>query len=158
MSNIVLLGVKGVGKTTVGELLAKRLRRPFYDTDHIIEERFGQSCRALHEQLGDTEFRACEREALATLEPTENSVIATGGGTYLHSLRSLQALGQLVVLSIDAKTFAKRPFPKTTSLEIDNYFTKRDNVLKRLNALKISVVGKTPCQIVNNLIKGIKHG
>ena len=78
--NIVLIGMMGSGKTTVGKLLAQRLRRPFVDTDALIEEREGRSIPDIFEQDGEEFFRTLERKLSRELSGKSGLVIACGGG------------------------------------------------------------------------------
>jgi shikimate kinase len=79
------VGLPGSGKTTVGKLLARRLGRPFVDSDQVIEERLGCSIRAFWEQQGELAFRDFEQEVIADLTRTANdNVLATGGGSVLR--------------------------------------------------------------------------
>ena len=78
--NIVLIGMMGSGKTTVGALLAKRLCRPFVDTDALIEEREGRSIPDIFAQNGEDAFRALELKLSQELSGREGLVIACGGG------------------------------------------------------------------------------
>ncbi|MBZ5514435.1 MAG: shikimate kinase [Acidobacteriia bacterium] len=83
---IYLLGFMGVGKTTVGELLAQRLRWPFIDLDATIESGQGNTIRQIFEQAGEAFFRDIERAALIEASKTEPAVIALGGGTFVQPL------------------------------------------------------------------------
>ena len=78
--NIVLIGMMGSGKTTVGALLAKRLCRPFVDTDVLIEEREGRSIPDIFAQDGEEAFRALELKVSQELSNQSGLVIACGGG------------------------------------------------------------------------------
>ena len=78
--NIVLIGMMGSGKTTVGRLLAKRLRRPFADTDALIEEREGRSIPDIFARDGEDAFRALELKLSRELSGGRGLVIACGGG------------------------------------------------------------------------------
>ena len=78
--NIVLIGMMGAGKTTVGGLLAKRLCRPFVDTDALIEEREGRSIPDIFAQDGEDAFRALELKLARELSDQSGLVIACGGG------------------------------------------------------------------------------
>lgn len=72
----------GSGKTTVGKLLAQKLRWPFIDLDSIIEAGQGLSIREIFEQAGEPFFRQIEHAALTEVSKTEPAVIALGGGTF----------------------------------------------------------------------------
>ena len=78
--NIVLIGMMGCGKTTVGGLLAGRLCRPFADTDALIEEREGRSIPDIFDRDGEDAFRALELETARELSGQSGLVIACGGG------------------------------------------------------------------------------
>jgi shikimate kinase len=82
---IVLVGLMGSGKTSVGKSLARRSGWAFVDTDHLIEERAGMSIPQIFEKEGEAKFREREhaaiREALERLEP---AIIATGGGAVVR--------------------------------------------------------------------------
>ncbi|MBK6942599.1 MAG: shikimate kinase AroK [Planctomycetes bacterium] len=76
---IVLIGMRGVGKTSVGRALARRLDLPFVDLDHRIEAATGRAVRTLFEAEGERAFRARELAALRDV-PARPCVLATGGG------------------------------------------------------------------------------
>ena len=78
--NIVLIGMMGSGKTTVGKLLAHRLCRPFVDTDALIEEREGRSIPEIFARDGEDAFRALELKLARELSGQSGLVIACGGG------------------------------------------------------------------------------
>ena len=78
--NIVLIGMMGSGKTTVGKLVAGCLRRPFVDTDALIEEREGRSIPDIFEQDGEDAFRALELKLSQELSGQHGLVVACGGG------------------------------------------------------------------------------
>lgn len=80
---IVLVGLMGVGKSTVGRRLAKRLGLSFVDSDSEIEESSGYSAAEVFERFGERDFRDGERRLVARLVSGEIRVIATGGGAYV---------------------------------------------------------------------------
>ena len=80
MQNIVLIGMPGCGKTTLGKALADRLGRPFYDADTVLEQRAGRSIPEIFRCDGEAAFRALETQTLAELGKGSGAVIATGGG------------------------------------------------------------------------------
>ena len=91
--NVVLIGMMGSGKTTVGKLLSRRLCRPFIDTDALIEERAGRSIPDIFEQDGEDAFRALELELAQELSGQCGLVIACGGGLPTRD-RAIAALKQ----------------------------------------------------------------
>src|SRR6476646_4424980 len=80
---VVLVGLMGVGKSTVGRRLAKRLGVPFVDSDSAIEDAAGYSPAEIFERYGEQDFRDGERRLVARLVDGEVRVIATGGGVFV---------------------------------------------------------------------------
>ncbi len=92
----------GAGKTTVGRQLAKRLGRPFFDSDHEIVERTGVPIPTIFEIEGEDGFRRREAQTIAELSATEGIVLATGGGVVLReeNRRCLHDTGWAVYLNV----------------------------------------------------------
>jgi shikimate kinase len=82
VDKIYLVGFMASGKSTVGRVLAARLRWRFEDVDHLIEVREKTTVAEIFARHGEAYFRAAEREILALLQPLRHVVIATGGGTF----------------------------------------------------------------------------
>jgi len=80
---VVLVGLMGVGKSTVGRRLARRLALPFVDSDDEIEDAAGLSPAEIFERFGERDFRDGERRLVARLLEGEVRVIATGGGAFI---------------------------------------------------------------------------
>jgi shikimate kinase len=80
---VVLVGLMGVGKSTVGRRLANRLGLPFVDSDAAIEDAVGLSAGELFERYGEHDYRDGERRLVARLIDGEVRVIATGGGVFV---------------------------------------------------------------------------
>jgi shikimate kinase len=84
MTHLVLVGMMGAGKSTVGRIVAHRLERPFLDSDQVIEERTGRTVREIFATAGEQAFRDLETAVLAeALASEEPSVIAAAGGVVL---------------------------------------------------------------------------
>jgi shikimate kinase len=81
---IVLVGMMGVGKTSIGRKLAERLGLPFVDADEEIEKAAGLSVAEIFERFGEEYFRDGERRVIARLIEGNAKVIATGGGAFIN--------------------------------------------------------------------------
>lgn len=84
MKNIVLIGLSGCGKSTVGRRLARRLRLPLLDTDVMIEERTGRTIPDIFAREGEAGFRNMETACVKEAAEKEGVVISTGGGVILR--------------------------------------------------------------------------
>lgn len=82
--NIILVGLMGAGKSTIGRNLAKSLKKDFYDSDRVIEERTGVDISTIFEIEGEQGFRDREEQVIAELCEKNNIVLATGGGCILR--------------------------------------------------------------------------
>jgi len=100
--NIYLIGLMGAGKTTVGRQLAKRLGRPFFDSDHEIVARTGVPIPTIFEIEGEEGFRRREAQTITELSELNNIVLATGGGVVLdpENRRRLHETGWVVYLNV----------------------------------------------------------
>ncbi len=99
---IVLVGLMGVGKTTVGKRLAARLGLPFVDADHAIEEAAGLSVAEIFERFGEAHFRDGERRVIARLIDGSPQVIATGGGAFMQDDTRRLILERAIAVWLDA--------------------------------------------------------
>lgn len=108
--NIYLVGLMGAGKTTVGRQLAKRLGRPFYDSDHEIVERTGVPIPTIFEIEGEDGFRRRESQTIAELSSAEGVVVATGGGAVLaaENRKRLRETGWVVYLNVPPSLLYER--------------------------------------------------
>lgn len=97
---LVLVGLPGSGKSTVGRQLARRLGLPFHDSDHVIEQRLGCSIREYFERSGEAAFRDVEESVLEELTQQGPGVLSTGGGAVLRpaNRKRLRDAGQVVYL------------------------------------------------------------
>ena len=81
--NVILIGFRGSGKSTVGKALAERLALEFIDCDAWVEKQAGTTIREIFEKQGETQFRTLESQVLVDLAKLDGKVIATGGGAAL---------------------------------------------------------------------------
>ncbi|MBD0292347.1 MAG: shikimate kinase [Jiangellaceae bacterium] len=94
---IVLVGVSGAGKTTVGRLLASRLSVPFLDTDEDIEQAAGKPIPDIFVDDGEPAFRSMERAAVARALVEHDGVLALGGGSVMDASTRQRMVGHHVV-------------------------------------------------------------
>lgn len=100
---IVLVGLMGVGKSTVGRRLAAALSRDFVDADEAIEEAAQRSVSEIFEEFGEAYFRDGERRVIARLVEEGTGVIATGGGAFVDPETRALILEQAIAVWIDAE-------------------------------------------------------
>jgi shikimate kinase len=108
--SIVLIGMMGAGKSSVGRCLQRRTGLLRFDTDEIVALQFGTSISEVFAKYGEEQFRSAEADALANLAPAEPSVIVTGGGIVLRdeNISHLKRLGMVVWLEAEAATLFQR--------------------------------------------------
>lgn len=99
---IVLVGLMGVGKSTIGRKLAARLGIDFVDADHEIETAAGLSISEIFEKYGEDHFRDGERRVIARLIDGRVKVIATGGGAFMNEVTRALILEKATAVWIDA--------------------------------------------------------
>lgn len=109
MGNIILTGMPGAGKSTVGVVLAKRLGYRFTDSDLVIQEETGKLLYQLIEELGEAGFLALENKINASME-REDTVIATGGSAIYgeEAMKHFKKLGTVVYLRLPYEELKER--------------------------------------------------
>ena len=109
MDNIVLIGMPGAGKSTVGVLLAKTLGYAFLDTDLVIQEREGRLLQDLVDELGVEAFLDREAAAIVSVD-CDRTVIATGGSVVCRdgAMEHLKDLGRIVYLQLPLEELERR--------------------------------------------------
>ncbi len=100
-SGVVLVGMPGCGKSTVGRLLAKALNRPFVDTDSQIEQRLGTAIPDYIARCGEAAFRDCEEQVVAEIGKQLGQVVATGGGAVLRQTNRLALRQNAIVVFLE---------------------------------------------------------
>lgn len=108
-SNVVLIGMPGAGKSTIGVVLAKRLGMSFVDSDLVIQEQYGKLLHELIEAYGVEGFWHIENDVNAALKH-RNSVIATGGSAVYgrEAMEHLREIGQVVYLKLPYEEIEER--------------------------------------------------
>ena len=109
--HLVLVGMMGAGKSTVGRLLGDRMDRPFLDSDELIEAETGRTVAQIFADDGEAAFRAVETDVLAQmLDRDEAAVIAAAGGAVLDAANRahMRARGTVVWLRVDLSLLTER--------------------------------------------------
>ncbi len=162
---IFLCGFMGCGKTTVGEILAKKLNLPLIDTDAYLVEQEKRSIPDIFAQDGEPYFRKIEAEAIQTL-CQENAVISCGGGAMLNpdSAKFARENGIVVLLNESFHTCYQRikgdknrPIvQRSTKEELEALFEKRASIYQAHASIAISG-GDTPEQMANRILQAIRQ-
>jgi shikimate kinase len=164
---ICLIGFMGAGKTTVGSMLAEKIRQPAYDLDQLILEQSGYATVAdIFLRLGENGFRDLESHVLASLLSSKQSgVLMTGGGVVerdsnrelLHTFSKLG--GKVVYLKTDFTTLserlkddASRPLFKDPAVALERY-QKRSFFYEEVATATVTTDGISPQELVDTLVQ-----
>ncbi len=132
--NIILVGMMGAGKTTIGKALANSLGKEFIDSDHEIQDRTGVKIPVIFEIEGESGFRKRESEVLAELVKKNNIVLATGGGAVLsrENRQILRRGGIVIYLRASVNDLYRR-----TRYDKNRPLLQTQNLFARLNELYV---------------------
>jgi shikimate kinase len=144
---VVLVGLMGSGKSSLGRRLAVRLRLPFFDADHEIEEAAGLSINEIFARFGEGHFRDGERRVIARLIDGEPKVIATGGGAFMNddTRRLILSRATAVWLDADVDTLVERVGRRDTRPLLKNRDPRE--VLTELAAIRNPVYAEAPIHV-----------
>jgi shikimate kinase len=108
--NLILTGLRGTGKTSIGQRLATTLRRPFFDTDWLIEQQIGEPIPQYVGRWGWEPFRDIEHQVICQVARLQDAVISPGGGAlmYARNVAVLKPSGIIVLLTANPVKLAKR--------------------------------------------------
>jgi shikimate kinase len=160
--SIFLVGMMGAGKTSVGRVLAKRLNKVFYDSDHVIEERTGVKIPVIFEIEGEPGFRRRESAVLNELTALDDVVLATGGGAVLapENRDRLRARGTVVYLRASVKDLLNRtrhdknrPLLQTADprARLSELYDMRDPIYREVAHVTIDTGSQSLTTLVNRL-------
>ncbi|MBO4212573.1 MAG: shikimate kinase [Clostridia bacterium] len=156
MQNIVLIGMPGAGKTSVGRALAEKTGKRFIDLDETIEKLYGKKPESIIRLHGEREFRRTERVAAAWAGKFTGAVIATGGGvvTVEENLGSLSQNGKIVYVKRDLKKLAVEGRPLSAGKSVEAIFSERKDLYERWKDIEIDNNGSID-ETVSEIIKKI---
>lgn len=163
MKNIVLVGLMGAGKTSVGKLLAEKLSYSFCDTDDLIEKEAGQTISQIFEKFGENYFRELETDIIRKISLITSSVISTGGGSLEkeENIELLKTNSFLVYLQAAptclyerVKKESHRPLLKNSNplQTLENLLKKREAHYLRADLL-LNTEDKNVAILVDEIIK-----
>lgn len=160
-NNVILIGMPGAGKSTVGVLLAKRLGVAFLDTDILIQTREGCHLQEIIATRGLDGFRQTEERYLLTVSPA-CGVVATGGSVVYSdmAMAHLKSLGPVVYLKIGLALLKnrlgnldERGVLRLPGQTIDMLYHERSPLYRHYADITVSTAGVTPDQVVWSIIK-----
>jgi shikimate kinase len=162
--NIFLVGPMGVGKTTIGRLLAAELDLTFKDTDHEIEERAGADISWIFDMEGESGFRAREKVVIEELTRLPGVLLSTGGGSIVleENRKCLQSRGTVIFLdtTVDLQLERTKKDKNRPLLQIDNprsvlteLKNTRDPLYNEIADLRIFAGGGSGRKTVSEIMK-----
>jgi len=168
MKNIVLIGFMATGKTSVGRLLSKRLKREFFEIDEAIEKKEGTSIQKIFETKGEGYFRKLEKEIVKEASKKDGAIISAGGGAVIDedNFKNLKENGILVCLSssVDVilertKSLKTRPLLNTPDpkKKIEELLKKRTPYYNKADFC-IDTDSLTVEQVVDKIVEFVSQG
>ena len=163
--NIVLIGMRGSGKSTIAKQLAKKLDRQFYDMDTLLEKKVGMTLPEFVTTNNWKVFRDKESEIAEEISVVTNAVIATGGGviTRQKNIEALKKKGTFIFLKTSIEqmlqrigTAKNRPSltdKNTLEEEVREIWKQRKDLYEKTAYVIIETDNKTVSEIVNEIIK-----
>ena len=162
--NLILCGMMGAGKTTIGIIIAELTGRRWYDTDGLIVDKHGKIAD-IFDYYGEAHFRKLETEIVKELAKKANLIISTGGGLVLKSENNavLQENGKIVFLRATLETLAhrlkvdgERPLLQTSTENIRDRLARlmkeRTPVYEHVADYIVDVDGKTPEELAQEIV------
>lgn len=161
--NIYLIGFMGVGKSTIGRLLAKEIEGALIEMDETIETEQGITINEIFVRYGETRFRDLESELVERIAGEEGTIVSCGGGAVLRpeNVTHMKMSGTIVFLSATPETIYKRVRHSTNrpllkgnmNVEyIAELMEKRRSLYENAADITISTDGKTTAEVVREIL------
>ena len=159
MENLILIGMPGSGKTTVGKMLAQKLGREFVDADAVLEQRAGRPITQIIPLEGEAVFRAMETEVLQDLGKRSGLVLATGGGcvTRPENYDALHRNGTIVWLRRATALLPTDGRPLSQAGRLEELYQRRAPLYAAFGDLTAENSG-TPQETVEEILSNLKMG
>lgn len=157
MSNIVLIGMAGCGKSTIGKILSQKLNKDFVDTDEMIENAENKPIPQIIEKLGEDFFRCAENLAVNIAGKEKSRIIATGGGviTRPENYMPLKQNGTIVFINRDGDKLPTRGRPLSQMYGVKALYEKRMPLYRQFADIEVDGNG-TPEQVAELIIKELE--
>ena len=162
--NLILIGMPGSGKSTVGKRLARALSFPFLDTDQLMEERWGCLLQEIIDSEGLEAFRRKEAETILSLDVLRH-VISTGGSVVYtpRAMAHLQDLGWILWLDLPleelerrlANGMESRGIVRTPDQSLADLYRERRPLYERYVQIRVDIQGKTDQQLVKEILESL---
>lgn len=161
MAAIVLVGVPGAGKTTVGKLLAKSLNQEFFDSDQVIEAQVGKSVSEIFTQDGESVFRSLEHDVIVQLLQNSVGVLALGGGALGNPETRVAVKGANTIWLVAglAQAVDRVGMNRNRPLLLGNVrgqlaelMTAREPLYKEVSTIVIDTSKLTPNEVVSDIL------
>lgn len=144
MKNIILIGMPGCGKTTIGKALSKELNMSFVDLDAYVEEKYEETIEDMFKK-GEKYFRRKESEAVESMEGIKNTIIATGGGIIKEkrNMELLKSCGYIIFIHrypekiLSSVDISDRPLLKNNPNKIFDLYKERYKLYKQWSDFQI---------------------
>lgn len=154
LTNIILVGMPGCGKTTVGNLLASHYGRKLVDTDELIVKKAGKSIPEIFAEQGETGFRKIEAEIIKEVGKEKELIIATGGGVIVtpENFDALRQNGTVIFINRNIDVLPTDGRPLSQKNDLNEMFKKRLPLYRKICHFEVDGNG-TPSEVVERIEK-----
>ena len=169
MENYILIGFSASGKSTVGKILAKKLKYDYVSTDELVEKKVGTDTAVIIKNNGKDYFATIEKEIIQNLVSKKKLVIDIGSGGAVRNPKDVKKLGKIIFLKADIKEIERRilnaPYKRDYLIKIKRLaksqiltyirdkMAKREPIYSKIADLTIDTTNKTPKEIIEIILR-----